>query len=157
MTIGDTLALGMMVAAIFVAAVNRGQARRVALSIAVGIAATRLAVWYVPSDWRFLASAAVWICVGVDAIRRHVATTGALMIASGLCYAGAEMLAAPAKFGNPALVGADVFWWAGLAGVVLHGGISGLGARRGMGVADRGGSLLAGRRGGGMVAKEAGR
>lgn len=145
MTTGDTLALGMLIACIGAAAVTRGPARRVALAMVAGIAATRMAVWYVQSDWRFLACAAVWVCVGVDAIRRHVATTGALMITSGLCYAGAEMLAAPAKFGNPALVGADLAWWAGLAGVMLHGGIAGMGARSGVGAADPGRSILAGR------------
>lgn len=114
MTQGEALASVMAATCVVMAIVARGDLRRLALSMLAGLVAIRLAVWYAPSDWRYLASAAIWVSVGCAAIQRGTVTSGALLIVSGLCYAGAEILAAPAIFGNPALVLADVLWWGAL-------------------------------------------
>lgn len=104
----------MLTAAVALAVSSRGATRRLAWHMAVGLVAIRLAIWYAPADWRYLASAAIWCSVGTDAIQRGTVTSGAILIVSGLCYAGAEILAAPAIFGNPALIMADLFWWGAL-------------------------------------------
>lgn len=104
----------MLTAAVALAVSSRGATRRLAWHMAAGLLAIRLAVWYAPADWRYLASAAIWVSVGCAAIQRGTVTSGALLIVSGLCYAGAEILAAPAIFGNPALILADLFWWGAL-------------------------------------------
>ena len=104
----------MLTAAVALAVSSRGATRRLTLSMLAGLLAIRLAVWYAPADWRYLASAAIWVSVGVAAIQRGTAASGALLIVSGLCYGVAEMVAAPASVGSPALVLADVFWWGAL-------------------------------------------
>lgn len=114
MTAGQALALVMLAAAVLVAAGARGEYRRAALMICAGLVATRLVVWATPSDWRYLASAAIWVSVGSDTIRRGLSGPGAMLILSGLCYGGAEIIAAPPAFGNPSLVGADLLWWSAL-------------------------------------------
>lgn len=114
MTQGEALASVMAATCIVLGIVARGDLRRLALSMLAGLVAIRLAIWYAPVDWRYLASAAIWVSVGCAAIQRGTVTSGALLIVSGLCYAGAEILAAPAIFGNPALILADLFWWGAL-------------------------------------------
>lgn len=131
MTQGEAMAAVMMASAIVLAITTRGPVQRLALSMMSGLVAIRLAIWYAPADWRYLASAAIWVSVGCAAIQRGTVTSGALLVLSGLCYAGAEILAAPAIFGNPALVLADVLWWGALlwgarrefVGYTDHGGM----------------------------------
>lgn len=133
MTTGEALAAGMAVAAMVVAAVSRGDARRIALHMLVGLAVVRLIVWHAPPDLRWIGIAAVWVCVAADAVSRHAATSAALIVLSALCYPAAAYLAAPAHIGNPALLFADLFWCAALFGVwwggrsakVDHGGTLG--------------------------------
>ena len=114
MTQGEAMAAVMMASAIVLAITTRGAVRQMAIAMAFGLITIRLAIWYAPADWRYLASAAIWVSVGCAAIQRGTVTSGALLVLSGLCYAGAEILAAPAIFGNPALVLADVLWWGAL-------------------------------------------
>lgn len=114
MTHGEALAAIMAAACIALAVTTRGPVQRLALSMLAGLVAIRLAVWYAPADWRYLASAAIWVSVGCAAIQRGTVTSGALLIMSGLCYAGAELLSAPAMFGSPALIMADLCWWGAL-------------------------------------------
>lgn len=124
MTIEATSALALWIAAGAVAILCHGPARRVALVVLAALVAMRLFVWAAPDQWRYLASTAVWVAVGSEAIRRGVIPAGVLSIASGLCYVGQEVAQSPPMFGNPYLMAADLFGWLALLGV-LHHGISG--------------------------------
>lgn len=114
MTPGEALAAVMFTAAVALAVSSRGAVARLAWHMVAGLVLIRMAIWYAPADWRYLASTAIWCSVGVAAVKRGTVTSGALLILSGLCYGAAEWFAAPATFGSPALVGADIFWWAAL-------------------------------------------
>lgn len=121
MTLGEAIAVVMLTAALSVAVTSRGSVARLAWSMVAGLVLIRLAIWYAPSDWRYLASAAIWVSVGVAAIQRGTAASGGLLIISGLCYGAAEWIGGAPAPGNPALVAADLFWtlalfWAALGG-----------------------------------------
>jgi hypothetical protein len=96
---------------------TNGQARRFFISFALGVVAMRLVVYGLPQDWRYLASCAVWVTVGAEAIRRGIIVPGALLITSGLCYVGQEVTRLAPVFGNPWLVAADLCGWLALLGV----------------------------------------
>ena len=147
MTINDALALALLVAAFAVAMTRNGPRRQAALVFVAGIVAMRLAVYGLPHDWRYLASCAVWVAVGADAIRRGLIVPGALLIASGLCYVGQEVTRLAPVFGNPWLVAADLFGWLALLGVYRV---------RPVGISDPVGALDRNHSGRGILARDCG-
>ena len=156
MTINDALALALFVAAFAVAATSTGPRRRVALAFVAGIAAMRLVVYGLPHDWRYLASCAVWVTVGAEAIRRGLIVPGALLIASGLCYVGQEVTRLAPVFGNPWLVAADLCGWLALLGV-YRGRLAGISKGVGLGFGPSGRGFLACGCDNNPLAKEAGK
>ena len=145
MTTGEALALAMIGGAAVVALFRNGVSRQIALAMIAGIIAMRLFVWGLPYEWRFLGSSVVWFFLGGVAIRRGLIAPGALLITSGLCYAGQEVMRLPPAFGNPWLVSADLFWWLALMGV-YRGRLAGLSEGVGLGYSPSRRGLLAVRR-----------
>jgi hypothetical protein len=135
MTPGQIIAASLLVAALAVAFVTRGDHRRTALTMAGAVVLMRFVVDYTPADWRYLASAALWVSVGTATIRRGLVRSGALLTLSGVCYAAQQRYGAPPVVGNPFLAAADLCWIAALwmvwrDGRVDHGRAMGGGADR---------------------------
>ena len=133
----------------------QGAARRGLFIVAGGLLAMQVLA-FAPPDLRYLAAGALWICVGIDAIRRHMATSGCLLVLSGVCYFGAEVFAAPWEIGSLPLLAADAFGVAALAGYWYAGRSDRMGKGRRVGAAADRGGLLAGRRGDMAMAKAQG-
>lgn len=142
LTPGEIIAGALIGLALLVAAFTRGEYRRAALVMAGAVVMMRLVVMHTPADWRYLASAAIWVSVGADTIRRGLVASGAILILSGLCYAAQQQYGAAPAIGNPALVAADLLWLAAL-GVVCR---AGLDHGKPLGSASRGRGFLAGSR-----------
>jgi hypothetical protein len=124
---------------------SRGDTLRGLLMIAAGLLAMQILA-LAPPDLRYLGAGALWVAIGADAIRRQYATTGALLVMSGLCYLAAETYAAPWELLSYPLLAADAFGVAALAGYWYAGRSDRMGKGRILGAgADRGG-VLAGRR-----------
>lgn len=104
------LALGLALA-------SRGPARAVFLFAFAGLAAMQIIGAATPPSWRYVASAAVWVSVGAATINRGFPLPAAGFVASGLCYAVAQVFAAPQQIGVPIRVLADLFGVVALVGV----------------------------------------
>ena len=134
----------------------QGAARRGLFIVAGGLIVMQVLA-FAPPELRYLAAGALWVAIGIDAIRRQAVTSGCLLVLSGVCYFGAEVSVAPWEIGSLPLLAADAFGVAALAGYWYAGRSDRMGKRRRLGdVADRGG-LLASRRSGVALAQKAGR
>ena len=95
----------------------RDDARRVMIYILAGLLAMRTIYTLTPDDWRYIASGALWVSIGIATIKRGFPLSGGALVASGLCYAVAEVYAAPQHIGQPIRVVADLFGLAAIVGV----------------------------------------
>jgi hypothetical protein len=146
MTPGEVIAAAAVTIciAILALAVVRGRhsVADAALAVILGLIVTRLLKVTVPVDAQLVSAGAVWVALGSFMVRGAAKETcapaafaGGLFIASGLCYAAADLIGARMAFGVPPMVAADVFGFAGVAALLW--GASGGRRVRNLGYRDR--------------------
>lgn len=134
----------------------QGAARRGLFIVAGGLLAMQL-IKLAPVGLHNILAGFLWVTIGGDAIRRHLVTSGCLLVLSGLCYFGAEVSAAPWDFLSFPAAYADAFGVAALAGYWHAGRSDRMGKGRRLGVDPGRGADLAGGGGSLSVAQKAGR